>query len=142
MKKTLSVLIAMLMAFVFVACEDEDYTPVDPTFEKIVLEPNICKPGDKVKAHVYFKNEGRYYYYFKWVYTRTLGSKSTSVEIADRTSTGEPEFTINAPTDPGVYSISFKATVSHSAGKGTVYGESNVVKTTLTVEDDQEEPEE
>lgn len=141
MKKTFAVLIAILLAFIFAACDDEDYTPVDPTFDKIVLTPSTCKPGDKVKAHVTFKSEGRYYYYFKWVYTITSGSKSRDVEIADRTSTGEPEFTINAPTDPGVYSIGFKATVSHSAGKGTVYGQSNVVKTTLIVEGE-EEPEE
>lgn len=143
MKKFLALALTAIIALSFAACsDDDDYIPVDPTYESLILSPTQVMAGDTVYAKVPFKDKGKYWYY----YNDNTGYIISGPELYRFTKlvipgSDEPNFTIVAPENPGIYTVKFNAHVSHYAGKGTLYGESNTVEATFEVIAPEEEEE-
>ncbi len=119
-------------AWAFVGCEDDkDYTTASPVFDKLELSTPRCYAGDSIFATATIKTEGAYYYYFRLYYT--VGGVTNIIDKGDISNkSGEVKFAFRAPTEPGTYSVSFRASISYYAGN-QIYGETNSVSTTLHV---------
>ena len=132
--QTTFALIALAICLLsFNACDDKEYTPLSPEFGELVLNNTKCAPGETVTATATIKKEGAYYYYFRIYYT--VGSVTNIIEKDEiKTSTGELKFNFIAPTTPGTYNMSMKASVSYTTGN-QLYGSTNSVSTKITVEE-------
>ena len=120
-------------AWTFVACndDDKDYTAASPVFDQLELSTPRCYPGDSIFATATIKTEGAYYYYFRLYYT--VAGVTNVIDKGDIVNkSGEVKFAFRAPSEPGSYPVSFKATVSYYSGN-QIYGETNSVNTTLHV---------
>ena len=128
----LSVL-ALTLASVLASCDDKDTEPKAPELGELILSTNHCAPGETVKATVKLKTEGAYYYYYRIYYQ--VGTVTNTIDKDDiNTRKGDLEFNITAPTNTGIYTVSTHASVSFTA-YDQLYGSTNTVSTTLTVEE-------
>lgn len=142
MKKIFSIAMLLSALTFMVSCEDDKQEYVKPVFDKLVLTPSECNPGDSVSVLVKPSVEGDNWYFFKFNFS--VGGNSVFAymkETGAAWGSTSASCKFIAPQKPGLYTVTFTGTISPVVGS-KLYDDAGTCSATLTVLGDPEEEEE
>lgn len=142
MKRIFSIAMLLSALTFMVSCEEDEQKYVKPVFDKLVLTPSECNPGDSVIVTVEPSVKGENWYFYKFNFS--VGDNSVFAYMKETgatwgSTTASCKFI--APQKPGQYNVVFTGTISPIVGS-KLYDNAGTCSAKLTVLGDPEEEEE
>lgn len=127
-----------------ISCEDDEQKYVAPVFDKLVLTPNPCEPGDSVRVVAAPNPVGENWYFYKFNFSVDGNSVFAYMKNGSTNTWNSKEASclFIAPKTPGNHTVSFSGSVSPIVGSKLYDGINPCTETLVvkgTVVDDEEE---